>query len=56
MLVAIDISLVAWLAENYSTAATVLRLMTAAVILAVSFAIAWVYASVYRIIRRLEEV
>jgi len=56
LLVAIDISLVAWLAQNYARAQSILLIMGWAAIIATSAAIVWVCAAAYRRINELQDV
>jgi predicted MFS family arabinose efflux permease len=56
VLVAIDASLLGWLAQNYGTASTLLVLAGTAVIIAVTFVIVRVNRLAYRRIEQLEEV
>lgn len=56
LLVAIDISLIAWLAQNYARAQSILLIMAWVAIIATSAAIAWVCAAAYRRINELQDV
>jgi hypothetical protein len=55
LLVAIDISLVAWLAQNYAKAQTALLIIGWGGTIATTLAIVWVYATVYRRINDLKD-
>ncbi len=56
LLVAIDISLIAWLAQNYGKAPTVLLIMAWAATMAATFAIILVCSAAYRRINDLKDV
>ena len=56
LLVAIDISLIAWLAQNYARAQAILLIMGWAATIATSAAIALVCAAAYRRINDLQDV
>jgi acyl-coenzyme A synthetase/AMP-(fatty) acid ligase len=55
VLVAIDASVLGWLAQNYATARGILALATAGVIVVVTFAIVRVNRLAYRRINELED-
>ena len=52
---AVDVSLIAWLAQNFSTAKTVLTSAALTAILAVSAVLASTYRRVYNRLNRLEK-
>ncbi len=56
LLVAIDISLIAWLAQNYARADSILLVIAWAATIIASAGIVWVYATVYRHINDLKDV
>ena len=56
LLVAVDISLIAWLAENYARAQAVLLIMAWAATMAATVAIVWVCSAAYRRINDLKDV
>ena len=56
LLVATDISLIAWLAQNYGKAPTALLIMAWTGTMAATVAIIWVYATVHRHIIDLKDV
>jgi len=56
LLVAIDISLIAWLAQNYGKAPTLLLIMAWAGTMAAIVAIIWVCSAAYRRINDLKDV
>ncbi len=55
ILVAIDVSLVAWLAQNYGTADRVLVLSGLVAVLVVTVALVWVNRSAMQRFKQLEE-
>jgi 4-hydroxybenzoate polyprenyltransferase len=55
ILVATDISLVAWLAQNYSTASVLLLTFCGLAVIIVTGAIVWVNRTAYRKIDELED-
>ena len=56
LLVAIDISVIAWLAQNYAKAQALLLIMAWAGIMAATVSIAWVCSAAYRRINDLKDV
>ena len=56
LLVAIDISVIAWLVENYAKAQAFLLIMAWAGIMAATVAIIWVCSAAYRRINDLKDV
>jgi hypothetical protein len=56
LLVAIYISLMAWLAQNYAKAQTALLIMAWAATIAATIAIIWVYVTAWRRIKNLKDV
>jgi uncharacterized YccA/Bax inhibitor family protein len=56
LLVAIDISLIAWLAQNYAKAQAVILIMAWSATMTASVAIVWVYATAHRRINDLKDV
>ena len=55
ILVATDISLIAWLAQNYGRAAVFLIVVCALAVLAVTVGVVWVNLTAYRKIDELED-
>jgi hypothetical protein len=56
LLVAVDISLIAWLAQNYETAKATLLLLAWAATIATTIAIAWVLVRASRHIKALRDI
>jgi len=56
LLVAVDISLIAWLAQNYAKAQTPLLIMAWAGTMAAIVATVWVFTAAWRLIRNLKDV
>ena len=55
VLIATDISLIAWLVQNYGKASPVLLIVCAIIVILVTFAIVWINRVAYRKIDELEE-
>ena len=53
-LVAVNVSLVAWVAKNYAIAAPQLVWLASFCVLAISFVVVWLNRVVYRRLRKLE--
>ena len=56
LLVAVDISLIAWVAQNYATAQNTVLIMAWAVTIATIITTVWVFAAAWRMIRNLKDV